>query len=132
MLRYLILAILAVGTYAQAPCSCSAMVTAETGELILYEMPPVDLQDCNADNECRKLCSDEFDVQTNGGDLNSISSDGTTSVGQSFCNTAQGNIIDTKFVYAYYNLCNTNWQYTNDQSIQPLCCEHNGNYYECP
>ncbi|KAK7067185.1 hypothetical protein SK128_004026 [Halocaridina rubra] len=132
MLRYLVLATLAVGAYAQAPCSCSAMVTAEIGELILYEVPPVDVQDCNADTECQKTCYNEFDAQTNGGDLNSISSDGTTTVGQSFCNTVQGNIIDRKYVYAYSNLCNTYWQFTGDQSIQPLCCGQSGNYYECP
>merc|ERR1711915_310110 len=130
MLRFFVFTLVVAGALAQAPCKCGGFVSTDEGEIMLYELPPIDMTDCTHDNQCSKRCYDEFAALSGGGDLNAITSDGVTTVGQLLC-TAAGTPIDNQFVYAYYNLCDTNWQWTGDTTLQPLCCDDSGAYFEC-
>ncbi|KAK7076317.1 hypothetical protein SK128_011031, partial [Halocaridina rubra] len=131
MLRYLICALLlAAGAYAQAPCKCGATVASDSGDIVLYELPPVEIESCDAADICSLACYESFDAISGGGDLNFITSDGVTTVGQYLCNLA-ATVIDSQFAYANYDLCDSGWILTGDQTMQPLCCDDQGTYFEC-
>ncbi|ROT84649.1 hypothetical protein C7M84_022161 [Penaeus vannamei] len=59
MLRFVLLALLFAAATAQqvAPCRCGAFVTTDGGELMLYELPPVEVHSCDQNNPCQPAAS---------------------------------------------------------------------------
>ncbi|ROT84648.1 hypothetical protein C7M84_022160 [Penaeus vannamei] len=114
-----------------ANCRCGAFITLDSVEKMLYELPPLDMGSCDQHNKCRDRCFKEFEELSGGGDLNYITSDGVTPVGQILC-TASGKPVHNEYVYAYSELCDGPWEWTGDQTMQPLCCNKDHEYHPCP
>ncbi|MFM9394546.1 hypothetical protein, partial [Bacillus velezensis] len=133
MFRLLVLALVVAVAAAQDPanCRCGAFITLDGGEKLLYELPALDMGGCDQNHKCQNRCFKEFEELSGGGDLNFITSDGVTPVGQILC-TAVGEPVQNEYVYAYSEICDGPWEWTGDQTMQPLCCSQDQQYQPCP
>ncbi|XP_042879843.1 uncharacterized protein LOC122258136 [Penaeus japonicus] len=131
MFRFVLLALLSATATAQlaAPCRCGAFVTLDASEVMLYELPPVEVNSCDQNKACQNRCFLEFEQLSGGGDLDFVTST-NSSVGQVLCDAA-GTAVETKFVYAYSEICDGPWEWTGDQTEQPLCCSSDLVYSPC-
>nr|XP_027237555.1 uncharacterized protein LOC113828745 isoform X1 [Penaeus vannamei]XP_027237573.1 uncharacterized protein LOC113828760 isoform X1 [Penaeus vannamei] len=131
MLRFVLLALLFAAATAQqvAPCRCGAFVTTDGGELMLYELPPVEVHSCDQNHPCQNRCFEEFELLSGGGDLDFVTSTNAT-VGEVLCEAA-GVAVDGEYVYAYSELCDGPWEWTGDVTQQPLCCSDAAEYVPC-
>ncbi|XP_063614885.1 uncharacterized protein LOC134787973 [Penaeus indicus] len=131
MLRFVLLAFLFAAAASQqvAPCRCGAFVTADSGQLMLYELPPVEVHSCDQSHPCQNRCFEEFELLSGGGDLDFVTSTNAT-VGEVLCEAA-GMAVDSEYVYAYSELCDGPWEWTGDVTQQPLCCTDAAEYVPC-
>ncbi|XP_042879840.1 uncharacterized protein LOC122258133 [Penaeus japonicus] len=131
MLRFLSLALLIAAATSQqvAPCRCGAFVTTNSSEVMLYELPPIEVHSCDQSHPCQNRCFEEFEVLSGGGDLDFVTST-NSSVGQVLCDAA-GTAVDKQYVYAYSELCDGPWEWTGDVTLQPLCCSDEAEYFPC-
>ncbi|XP_027227464.1 uncharacterized protein [Penaeus vannamei] len=119
-------ALLAVGfvsSQSEPWCRCAMFVSSSNAEIMVYELPQVNITDCNSHNQCKNRCTNEFNEMTNNMDLWSTV-DGDT-VGHYICQNLYSNFIffiHNSYVHAYYEMCGGPWEYTGLDSQQMLCC----------
>ncbi|XP_076029622.1 uncharacterized protein LOC143020038 isoform X2 [Oratosquilla oratoria] len=110
-------------------CRCGAFTTSSIGEIIIYELPGIDIGSCDAHVQCKSRCEKEFNDMSSNGDLNHMV-DAFTSVGQYLCQQVD-HPVHNEYVYAYFELCNGPWEYTGSRTMQMLCCNSSGEHYQC-
>ncbi|XP_027227470.2 uncharacterized protein [Penaeus vannamei] len=118
-----LLAVGSVSSQTEAWCRCAMFVSSNSAEIMVYELPEVNITDCNSHNQCKNRCTNEFNVMTNNMDLWSTV-DGET-VGHYICQDLYSNFIffiHNSYVHAYYEMCGGPWEYTGLDSQQMLCC----------
>ncbi|XP_037780581.1 uncharacterized protein LOC119576981 [Penaeus monodon] len=108
---------------------CAVRVV-QHAEIMVYELPEVNITDCNSHNQCKNRCTNEgyvtlfqFNEMTNNMDLWSTVNGET--VGHYICQNLYGNFIffiHNSYVHAYYEMCGGPWEYANLDSQQMLCC----------
>ncbi|KAK4317354.1 hypothetical protein Pmani_011562 [Petrolisthes manimaculis] len=104
-------------------CRCANFVSSRHSEIMVLELPSVDVADCNAHNQCKNRCTTEIGEMTNDMDLWSTVDD--VNVGQYFCTQLYDNFffwIHNSYIHGYYELCGGPWEYTGQDSQQMLCC----------
>ncbi|XP_071533760.1 uncharacterized protein [Panulirus ornatus] len=128
-MKYLLLALVTlalVGLSTQAEpgwCRCAAFVSSRHTELMVLELPEVNITDCQNHNQCRNRCTKEINEMTNDMDLWSLV-EGET-VGQYFCQELYSHFfffIHNSYIHGYYEICGGPWEYTGIDSQQMLCC----------
>merc|ERR1712002_112969 len=114
-------------------CRCTGMVSSEHAEWLVYELPSVNITDCDTSghDQCQYRCRKEFNEMSNNGDLWSVV-EGET-VGQYVCADLKSNFvfwIYNSYIHVYYEVCGGPWEYTGLDSQQMLCCS-NGEHKHC-
>ncbi|KAK7073994.1 hypothetical protein SK128_009675 [Halocaridina rubra] len=129
-MKYIQLALAALSVIAyvrtQEPgtCRCALFVSSRNAEIMVYELPPVNINDCESHNQCQNRCIKEIGEDTN--DLDLWSMMGNDTVGQAFCTELYSHFfyfIHNSYIHGYYEMCGGPWEYTGQDSQQPLCCD---------
>merc|ERR1719334_1819031 len=102
--------IVAVSAQDDGPeCECGMFITNYGAELEVHRLPPLDIDNCDKFEKCKKMCAEEYRGFTNDGDLNYVLGNGLT-VGQEICLRAYVDhgveIIHWETVYGYARHCN--------------------------
>merc|ERR1719495_2524245 len=123
---------LASGQGDGAECECGLFVTIHDCEIMAHRLLPFDIDNCQAVEECKTKCAEEYRQYTNNGDVNHMLDNGYT-VGQQLClelwiNHDSDSWYET--VYGYARHCNGPWDYDGEFSINRLCCR-SGISYDC-
>ncbi|XP_042863733.1 uncharacterized protein LOC122248018 isoform X2 [Penaeus japonicus] len=108
----------------EAWCRCGLFVSSPNAEIMVYELPEVDVTSCDNHNQCKNRCIKEFNEMTNDMDLWSTV-DGGDTIGQYICQNLYHNFlifIHNSYVHAYYEMCGGPWEYAGLDSQQMLCC----------
>ncbi|KAG7172402.1 uncharacterized protein LOC121861894 [Homarus americanus] len=131
MIRHLLLlGLLVASATAKEPCHCSAFITVRGGEMEVHKLPTSTVHTCEEHEQCKHHCYNEFSELSGHGNLDHISSDGVTTVGQVLCYTLRFP-VSGEYVFAYSRVCEGPWEWTEGQSQQRLCCDLNQVYTSC-
>ncbi|KAK7072596.1 hypothetical protein SK128_003032 [Halocaridina rubra] len=113
-----------VRTQESAYCRCALFVSSRHTEIMVYELAPVNIDTCESHNQCQNRCATEISQDTN--DLDLWSMWGNDTVGQAFCTELYSHFffyIHNSYIHGYYEMCGGPWEYTGQDSQQPLCCD---------
>ncbi|XP_071533759.1 uncharacterized protein [Panulirus ornatus] len=128
-MKYFLLAvaILAGAAYVRTEepgwCRCAMFVSSRHSEIMVFQLPEVNVTDCNDHSGCQNRCTKEISEMTNNLDLWSTV-DGET-VGSYICKKLYSYFfffMHNSQVHGYYQLCGGPWEYTGLDSQQMLCC----------
>ncbi|XP_042223222.1 uncharacterized protein LOC121867371 [Homarus americanus] len=100
------------------------LVSSRDTEMMVLELPAVNITDCQSHNQCQNRCTKEISDMTNNMDLWSTMGDDT--VGQDFCTELYSHFfffVHNSYVHGYYEMCGGPWEYTGLDSQQMLCCD---------
>ncbi|KRY98163.1 hypothetical protein T11_10141, partial [Trichinella zimbabwensis] len=88
--------------------------------------PEINIDDCTDVTDCRRKCEAKIDSDANGIDLWAPDGHGH-SVGSHLCDFLYNNehipFIFNKIVHGYYRACGGPWRYTEQDSVDMLCCD---------
>ncbi|XP_076056197.1 uncharacterized protein LOC143034135 [Oratosquilla oratoria] len=132
-MRTALLVLLSLAVSANAAfhlCRCGLFTTGQTTAYIVYELPGIDVPNCDYVWTCKGRCIDEFNEMAAGGNLYATHPTGNGTIGQALCDTIPWP-IDQSTIYLYSEICNGPWRYTGEHSMQMLCCDKDGQQYIC-
>merc|ERR1711970_471057 len=115
-------------------CHCGVFVSYPAGVSEVYRLMPLHLDNCDEESIplCTQACTDEWNAQTNNGDLTSDLANGYT-LGQDICLQSLEHFIpflSGEYGFVNARLCEGNWEDTGMQTKQKICCNA-GHNYEC-
>nr|XP_027227462.1 uncharacterized protein LOC113819422 [Penaeus vannamei] len=134
VLLFTLTALVAVGLISgqgEPWCRCALFVSSSYAEWMVFELPEVNITDCDSHDQCKWHCIKELNEMTNEMDLWSTVSNAT--VGQYICEELYSHFIffiHNSYVHAYYEMCGGPWEYTGLDSQQMLCCDR-GEHKHC-
>ncbi|XP_027227456.2 uncharacterized protein [Penaeus vannamei] len=107
-------------------CDCSLMVNYETSIIMVYKFPEIDVGSCTDDLACSNECRKAINNDAPGIDLWAPDGHGHN-LGDHVCdflyNTEHIPFIFNKIVHGYFRTCGGPWRYTEQDSIDMLCCD---------
>ncbi|KAG7161611.1 uncharacterized protein LOC121874829 [Homarus americanus] len=104
-------------------CGCGAFANTPEGEIMIDELPPIEIANCEEGNRCQLVCSEEWLKYTNDGDLNLLV--GNITLGQEMCDGLERlgfNDFAPQEITLYYNVCEGPWETNGLATDDDLCC----------